>query len=188
MTRFKGSIPTLSRCSPSGVCLQHPRVRFKCTRLRKSAHGTIRFRMLRRNIKVLKKSGRCCLVRSNANAEESSTKPPPKPKSANLPPSPKAIFGLWMCALQCLAHTSASSPKQHILRPGHQIYEYPRQILSASSSMVEERIPGLVLHAFDELVQIVEARSDKETFMAVDESGKNVISFCDHWSCVAKRV
>jgi len=64
---------------------------------------------------------KCC------NFSAASTKPPPKPKSANLPPSPEAIFGLRMCALRCLAHTSASSPKQHILRPGHQIYEYPRQ-------------------------------------------------------------
>jgi hypothetical protein len=54
-----------------------------------------------------------------------------------------------------------------------------------STLTIEERITELVLHAFDELVRIAKTRSDIETFMAVDENGKN---FCDYWSSFAKRV
>jgi hypothetical protein len=98
-----------------------------------------------------------------------------------------------MYSLRCLAQTSTGVVEGNIF--WDQAIKFTSILVKAtpstpstSSSIAEDRVTSLVLHAFDTLVEIAETRSDKDIFMAVEEKGKNFIAFCDYWSSFARRV
>jgi len=52
----------------------------------------------------------------------------------------------------------------------------------------EEQTTSMILHAYSELVNLAEKRSDRDTFIAVDEKGDGFTALCEHWVVFAKRV
>lgn len=103
-------------------------------------------------------------------------------------PLAEHIFSLRMYALRCLAYTSPGIVEGKIFwdQANRSTALFIKSI--PSTTILEASASSVILRNFAELVGITETRPDKEMFMAVDDSGKSFIGFCDYWSSFAKRV
>lgn len=100
--------------------------------------------------------------------------------------SPESIFTLRMYALRCLAHTTPSTIDANMF--WNQATRYTGIFVKATPPKGEEQTTSMILHAFDELVQLAEQRTDRDVFLAVEEKGKGFLGFCEHWTNFANRV
>ncbi|KAF9552923.1 hypothetical protein CPC08DRAFT_822591 [Agrocybe pediades] len=105
-----------------------------------------------------------------------------KPKTS---PSPSSIFKLRTYALRCLAHTSPGT-----IEASHfwnQAARFSAAFVKSTPAKGEEQTTSMILHAYSELVNLAEQRSDRDSFLAIDEKGDGFTTFCEHWTVFAKR-
>lgn len=100
--------------------------------------------------------------------------------------SPESIFVLRIYALCFLVHTSPG-----LIDPNtfwNQAMRHTGIFVKATPSKGHEQITPTILHAFDNLMQFVEKRKDRDVFLEADETGKGFRGFCDCWTGFANRV
>ncbi|CAA7261156.1 unnamed protein product [Cyclocybe aegerita] len=121
----------------------------------------------------------------------SSSAPPFKSKSSKTAvvpsPSPGSIFALRAYGLRCLVNTSPGVIDANVF--WDQAVKSTAVLVRASSTdqVSEEEISVTILAVFHQLVGLAEKRADREKFLAVNETGKNFMTFCDYWASFAKR-
>jgi separase len=101
-------------------------------------------------------------------------------------PSPESLFTLRMYALRCLAHTSPGVIEVNTF--WDQARRFAAALVKSSQLSSEEQTTRMILTSYDELIQLAEKRSDRDTYMAIGDDGKSFVAFCEYWSSFAKRV
>ncbi|KAH9478241.1 Separin [Psilocybe cubensis] len=118
----------------------------------------------------------------NKLCSTSSSLPPTKSKAH---PSPQSIFILRMYALRCLAHTTPGTIEANTF--WDQATRYASVFVKATPQKGEEQTTSMILHAFGQLVDLAEQRTDREAFMSVEQQEKGFLRLCEHWLSFAKR-
>ncbi|KAF8155999.1 cysteine peptidase C50 [Crassisporium funariophilum] len=99
----------------------------------------------------------------------------------------ESIFSLRVYALSCLISTSSGTIEANMF--WDQATHFASALVKATSSdpSSEAKSTNVVLSAYSDLVQRGERRTDRQTFMTVDENARGFSGFCEYWMAFAKR-